>query len=222
VLAVFAIICGLIMPGTVCGQTAAGPQFQFSSLMAYGNTVVASRVPVVTSTGTTVYQDVTLQFDSDGAGNLTLTSGFPLFVLSPNLQVSSFQAGNYVGPANAGSGKFLITITGPGVMSGGATAWTIVMQSGADNCTAPSSATFYVGPIASSPLASRLQAAGLTSNAWSYGVANSSGCYHSGTWYNNSLIGVSQVGNTITIASFTSYNADNNTPVDQITYVLTH
>ena len=68
-------------------------------------------------------------------------------------------------------------------------------------CTYPSSATWYVGPIANSPLAARLKAAGITSTAWSYGVTGGEACYNN--WPDNTLIGLSQTGNKLTIVSFT-------------------
>lgn len=39
-------------------------------------------------------------------------------------------------------------------------------------------------------------------------------------WILNGIIGVSQVGSTLTIASFTDSSGDQRTPVDQITYTL--
>jgi hypothetical protein len=101
-------------------------------------------------------------------------------------------------------------------LDGGITQWT---GAGVGSCGY--TATWYTGPIASNPLAARLSKAGITSTAWSYGVGlvcNLS--YGSYAGSSNSLIGVSQVGNTLTFVSFTSSNTDTNLPVGQITYTL--
>ncbi len=116
------------------------------------------------------------------------------------------------------SGAALITVSGPGVAPGGATEWSLAATTGANGCTYPSSATWYVGPLSSSPLASRLAAAKITSTALSYGVIGGEECFY--TWPNNALIGLSQTGNKITIVSFTLNGVDYNVPVDQISYTL--
>src|SRR5215472_12824105 len=72
--------------------------FQYASITGSGNTITASWVPVVTTSGNTIYKNVTLQFNVDASGNLTLASGFPQVIPAPVVQVSSFMAGNYVGP----------------------------------------------------------------------------------------------------------------------------
>jgi hypothetical protein len=204
--------------------------FQYASLTASGNTITATQVPVVTAPGVTVYENLTLQFSVDGNGNLTLSPGYPQAIPAPTILTSGIKAGTYVGPPTILSGNMLVAVTGPGVTDGGATQWTLSTTGAADPCTYPTSATWYVGPISSSPYAARLQAAGITSTAWSYGIANSNAydtCQSKipgiqyAYWVSGNLIGVSQVGNTLTIASFTSEgNADKNVPLDQITYTL--
>jgi len=191
--------------------------FEFSTLTGSGNTVTATLIPIVTSTGAVVYKDVTLQFVADAAGNLTLASGFPKVALSATFITSTFKAGRYVGPSTILSGTAIVSVSGPSVTTGGATEWTLAAAGGAAGCTYPATATWYVGPLANSPIAARVKAAGITSTAWYYGVA-SGPCYSS--WYTNTLIGVSQVGNTLTIASFTNYPTDYSLPRDQITYTL--
>jgi hypothetical protein len=153
---------------------------------------------------------------------VTYTLGTP--ATFPAQPVTSFQAGQYVGPSTILSGKGLVTVNGPGASDNGTTEWSLSGASGADNCTFPSTATWYAGSIANSPYATRLQNAGITSTALSYGVASSPACGISGVnanaWRPDALMGVSQDGNTITIFSF-SDGADRSTPVDQITYTLT-
>jgi hypothetical protein len=130
-------------------------------------------------------------------------------------------SGQYVGPSTILAGKAILMANGPGASDNGTTESTLSTASGADGCTFPSSATSYAGPIANSPYAMQLQNAGITSTALSYGVASSPNCSLGGVngdgWRLDTLIGVSQDGNTITIFSF-SDGADHSTPVDEITY----
>ncbi|MGH9614526.1 MAG: hypothetical protein ACRD4P_15750 [Bryobacteraceae bacterium] len=191
--------------------------FQYSTLTGSGNTVTATWVPVVTATGSTIYKNMTLQFNVDLAGNLTIASGYPKVVPAPPPIVSSFRAGRYVGPSTVLSGEAIINVAGPGITAGGATEWSLASAAGASACTYPGTATWYVGPLASSPLAARLKKIGITSTAWSYGVGGDA-C--SGAWRTNTLLGFSQVGNTLTIVSFTYGGVDNPEPLDQITYTL--
>jgi hypothetical protein len=179
--------------------------FERSTLTASGNTINAIQVPVVLASGITVYLNLSLQFLVDSTGNLTLASGYPQVTPSPILLTGSFVAGKYAEPDTS---KYTLNVAGPGVLDGGVTQWT-----GAGSCGF--TATWYTGPIASNPLAARLNKAGITSTAWSYGVGLV--CGFSGS--TNSLIGVSQVGNTLTFVSFTN-GADFNLPVGQITYTL--
>jgi hypothetical protein len=194
--------------------------FQYASITGSGDTITASWVPVVTSSGTTLYENVTLQFDVDSSGNLTLAKGSPTVVPAPIIQVSSFVPGIYVGPSNVGGGNACITVSGPGATTGGETEWSLAASPGSWTYTYPASATWYVGPLNTSPLAPRLQAANITSTDYSYGVVGSEPWIEDGTWYTNTLIGLSQTGSTLTIVSFTPYSTgkDQNTPVDEITY----
>jgi hypothetical protein len=154
-----------------------------------------------------------------------MVAGYPQIVPSATLLTGNFKAGTYVAPSTMFNGKGFITVSGPGVSDGGATAWSFTTSSGADGSTTPNSATWYVGPIANNPLADRLKRAGVTSTAWSYGVGSGGAPYGSsgyGYWSAGSLIGVSQTGNAITIASFTGSNGmvDYAYPRDQVTYTL--
>jgi hypothetical protein len=188
--------------------------FQFATLTGSGNTVTAALVPVVTSTGATAYQNVTLQFTVAANGTVTVAS--TQIVPAPPPIVSSFQAGAYVGPSNIYSGEMAVNVSGPGLASGGSNLWTLAAASGAYVCTYPSTANWYVGPLSTSPWAARIKAAGITSTAYSYGVGDG-GC---GPWYNDILIGVSQVGRSLTILTFTNSGGDHATSVDQVTYTL--
>jgi len=229
--ATFVIGATLTWVTVVRAQSANGPYslFQFATLTGSGNTITATRVPVVTAAGATLYKDVTIQFEVDSDGNLRLAPDNPQVLDAPALVVSSFRAGSYVGPGSVLNGKTPVFVDGPGATDGGATSWSLSAGSGADKCTYPSSATWYAGPIANSPVAARLKKAGITSTAWSYGVASGPSAYDRCTdgslfpnagWGVGTLIGVSQSGSAITIASFTNHLSGNDfsAPIAQITF----
>ena len=159
-----------------------------------------------------------MQFTFHADGNLILAPGYPQVTKAPAILVSDFKAGAYIGPSTILSGMALVNVSGPGVTTGGVTEWSLIAASGANSCTYPSSATWYVGPLASSPIAARLESAGITSNAWKYGVASPG--FAGSNWDNNALIGLSQVGTTITIVIFSNGASDFATPQAQIVYTL--
>jgi len=189
--------------------------FDQATLTGSGNTITATQIPVVTGTGAVVYLNATLQFNVDANGNLTIATGYPQVSAAPTLLTGNFKAGKYVGPANILGGKAAIIVSGPGVTDGGATEWTLTAAPGSDTSTYPGTASWWVGPIANNPYAAQIKAAGITSTAWSYGISTS----NYGRWGVATLIGVSQIGNTLTIVSF--YSVTNGVPYDQITYTLT-
>lgn len=191
--------------------------FQYSTLTGSGNTITATQVPLVTSTGTIVYDNITLQFNVSSSGMPSLAAGFPKVVPSVIPVTSGFRAGRYVGPSSILGGNAIITVSGPAVAPGGATEWSLATAAGASSSTYPGTGEWYVGSLANNPVATRIKAAGITSTALSYGIASSSAC---GYWCTNDLIGVSQIGNTITFYNFTTGGRDQDLPVDQITYTL--
>ncbi len=193
--------------------------FQYSTLTGSGNTITATWLPVVTTSGT-VYKNVKLQFNVDTSGNLTIASGYPQVGPAPATVISNFRAGDYVGPSAVLSGGMKITVNGPGIAPGGATEWSLSAASGANGCTYPSSATWYVGPLSSSPIAARLKAVGITNTEYSYGIGGSQCTINGGAWNPDSILGFSQAGSSITIVSFTKSAVDKATPVDQISYTL--
>jgi hypothetical protein len=138
--------------------------------------------------------------------------------------VSSFQAGQYVGPSTLLNGQSIINVAGPGVTDNGSTEWSLSSASGANTCTFPLNGTWFVGPNSNNPIGARIAKAGITSAAWSYGLAAGPGCgvngAKTGAWSANTLIGVSQIAKSITIVSFTLNGTDSNTPQDQVTYTL--
>lgn len=187
-----------------------------ATIVGSTNSISITRVPV-SAGGKTYYWDVTIPFLVDSDGSIVVqpaeTTKSAIFI------DSAFTAGSYNGPPGTLNGQAKIALAGPAVFNNSYTEWTISTLSGANGCTYPESAVIYVVPsLSDSPIYSRLKKAGITSNAWSYGIAQSTNCY--ATWPGDGIIGVSQVGNTLTIASFTYYSTDSSTPVDEIVYTL--
>jgi hypothetical protein len=178
----FVIIAGLALlaVGAASGRPAAAasptPFLEQATIIGAGGTLTVDRVPVETATGSVVYRDILMVFGADSLGNLSLMRGYPKFQHDPPIVASPFIAGNYAGPPTLANGKYLITVTGPGVGVNGSTQWLLSTAQGADGCTYPQSAFWFTGPIADNPLASRLQAAGITSPEFSYGVAGGPCC----------------------------------------------
>lgn len=205
-------------------QAQPAPLFQNATLTGSGNTITATRVPVVISASLIIYVDVTLQFTSDSNGTLTVATGFPQTVASASLLTGNFSAGTYVGPPNLFNGKGLMTVSGPAVSSGGATLWSLTAATGTDPTFYFTSANWWVGPTANNPYATRINAAKLTSTAYAYGIATTLGNapypWYSGT--SGTLIGVTQTAaNTLTMACF-SYGGveDQNVPYATLTFTL--
>jgi len=220
----FATFIMAVAAGVVAAHAQTPPYvlFQNSTLTSSGNTITATFLPVVLSSGTT-YENVTIQFDVATDGTLTMAPGYPQVVKSPLPVISKFIPGEYVGPSTVLGGAALITVSGPSVGPGGITEFALTAASGANACTYPSSATWYVGPLASNPLYARLKADGITSQDYDYGIGSSQ-CQNGFDWNDPStLLGFSQAGDSLTIYSYT-YDAgntqDSSTPVAQITYCL--
>jgi hypothetical protein len=197
---------------------------QYASVVSAGSTITISRAPVTTSTGVIVYKDITLQLAVGANGQITVASGYPKYAASPNMVVAGFKTGTYVSSAAVDSGKMGFVLSGPGIGTN-VSVWSIATTSAFDSCSVPPTATFYVGPLTSNPLYTRLKKAGITSTNMSYGLLGTQLCVPAGinssNWRTNSIIGLSQIGNTITISSFTLYgDTDQSTPLDEFTFTL--
>ncbi len=94
--------------------------------------MTATDVPVQTSTGSLVYKDVTIQFNAATNGNLTIAPGYPKVVPAIAPLLSHFVAGNYSGPPTLAT-KLLVTVSGPGLGMGGATAWSLAAGKGEES-----------------------------------------------------------------------------------------
>ncbi len=152
---------------------------QDATITASGDTVTATRIPVQTSSGLILYYDVTTVYGITSNGTLSVLST----TINPSISpiISSFQAGTYVA---AGTLDFTDKLTGPGIGPAGTTLWTFAASGGTNEvCAYPYTATWYVGPISSNPIAARIQSAGITSTDYSYGLTGAIGsvCYEAST-----------------------------------------
>jgi len=194
--------------------------FNYSSLIGQNKTITATQVPIQTSTGAFIYKDVTIQINVDAAGNLTYATTSPLATLSPMLSASTFRAGIYTDSSDS---RFGLQVSGPAIIPGGGglAQWSLTSAPGL-GCDPPQPATFYTGPLANSPLAARVKDAGITgitATQYSFGVIGTAGCGNA-NWQNNGLIGLSNVGGNLIIASFTQSGKDAATPYTKIIYVF--
>jgi hypothetical protein len=186
--------------------------FQDATLTSTTNTIDATRVPALDSTGKLHYWNIQIVFDTAADGTLTLATGYPIITQAENPLTADFKAGTYV----ASNGAKII-VSGPGVTSGGATEWSLA-QSGTI-CSFPYSATWYVGALTSNPLYARIKTDGITSTAYSYGLLGTSSSCGSQWWDSGALLGLSQTGNALNIVSFSNDGSDDSiTPQAQITF----
>jgi hypothetical protein len=223
-LAVLAVVASAL---AVRAQTTPSALFQNSTLTGTTNTINVTQLPVVTSTGKIIYNNLVIQFDVADDGTITVASGYPKITPAPTPIAFGFEAGNYFG-GGAQSG-YAVTVGGPGVVQGGSTEWSLSASSGANGATYPSDAHWYVvANIKNSPFYERIVAAKINPTFWSaFGVVGSNDCFAGrcdATWSTGTLLGLAQTGTQLSISSFTTTNTstgtqtDNSMPVDTITY----
>lgn len=171
------------------------------------------RIPVITSTGAVVYRDVRIHFDVSAAGDLSLTSGYPIFSNSSALLAGNFLAGKY-----SLNGTFY-DLSGPGVSLPARTNWSLDLESTSGGCLI--SAGWTTGAIAGHPLQTRLNAAKITYGGFAYGVLGRLVCTAGFGipfgWNSGSLVGVAATANGLTVFRYTSNGGiDQSAPVDSI------
>ena len=219
VLMAAAIISGLMHMAQAQGSST--PMFQNATITGSGSTITATRVPVLLSTSLVIYVDVTIQFNADQNGALSI-AGSPTIAPSATPITGNFVAGTYLGPNTMFNGKGLLVLSGPAVGDGGTTMWSLTTAPGTDPGVYPVSTTFWVGPLANNPYATRLNAASITSTAYSYGIASAQAGECATPWCagnTGNIIGVAQTGNVLTIASFSDNGTlDKNVPYSILTF----
>ena len=201
-----------------------------ATITGAGDTVTTSRIPVQTSTGSIIYYDVTTVYGVTSKGVLSVLSN--TIAQSPNLIISNFQPGTYAAPSTYDWTELL---TGPGIASGGTTAWSFSVNGGKnESCGVPTTATWYTGAISSNPYYPRIKAAGITTTDYGgfgivgparevcYNSSNNELSYYFGTENGRAaLIGAAQTGSSLTISSFTDTSGkDHSAAVDTITFTL--
>jgi hypothetical protein len=207
---------------TASAASTAAPyaEVQSSTLSGSTNVINLTMVPVVLANGSIAYKNVTvpLEVTENAAGVVTITSGTVTAVASTPGPVNGFKAGTYYGPASSATTPTqAFVLAGPGTTTGGSTEWSLAVSPTAKGCTYPYSATFYVASsLTSNPLYARLKAAGITSTGYSYGILGTYSC-ENGWWSSGAIVGFSQIGNTVSIVSF-SNGTDHSTPGTQITF----
>jgi hypothetical protein len=193
--------------------------FQDSTLTATTNTINATWLPVVTSTGKILYDDVTIQFAVADDGTLSVSS----LQQNPSKKaiIDGFRSGTYLGPDDSTE---LIQVNGPGIAPGGATMWSIEPAKGYNGYLCPSDAQWWVGPIQQSPYWARIKKAGVPLKDYYYGVGTANtdqGCAYNGDWRQDSLLGFYMTSNgTMVISSFTNNSKDYSYVLDSKTYCL--
>ncbi len=169
-------------------------------------------MPVTDSSGAVSYWDVTITFNVSSRGIPSAAASS--ITRSQKLLVASFRAGTYVASTD---NNYAVTLAGAGIAAGGTTAWS--MSSTGGICQLPSTANWWTGPVADNPLASRITMAKITSKDFSYGfLGTGANCW---PFRPGDLIGVAQVGNTLTFEDFTNNaGADQSIPQAQTTFTL--
>jgi hypothetical protein len=198
--------------------SASQPYIEFGGISGSAGTVSITRVPIVLSSGKVIYKDVMILLQADANG--ILSPSIPIQAISPPLPTQTLQAGIYVDVANTSSA---FEFNGPAQLANGVGKWIIYPATGfKSDCGVP--ASIYTGSLSANPLAARLKAAKITDTEYSYGeIASFSGNipFCGGAFWNpNFLIGVSQVGNQVEFALFTSSGTDVSAPVARIDFVL--
>ena len=190
-----------------------------SAIVGVGQTITVTRLPVLGANGGLIYKNVTIALTIGTAGQITYAAAEPVVTASPSPVVSSIQAGIYGDSANTAVG---FAIAGPGIGSGGNSVYTVT-RSG-PYCAVAQPGVFYAGPISTTPIAARVRAAGINTGQYRVGIVGQEACGLSFNYANfpsQGLFGLSQVGNTLVVSSFTdSTGKDHPTPVNQVNYVL--
>lgn len=212
----FALAAILQSPGASAQTTVSA---QGASISAAGGTIAVAHLPVQVAGGAPSYFDLTITLTGISVGGTP--SGVKVAgksVASQIIASDGFQQGTY---KDASANVY--SVTGPGVGPGGATAWSLTFLSQGQNfpCILDS-VTWYTDPGPNNPEAPRLQAAGITTTAYSFGLSGGSSCAES-AFSNGALVGVAHTGSGIAISSFSSFTgskpADSSTPTS--TWTLT-
>lgn len=183
-------------------------------VLAHGNVITVSRVPLSTPSGT-VYRDVRIALTADAAGNISIaipkqaapivsrpaaplivSQPSPLIVSrpSPPLVVHRFLAGTY----RTADGSGLFNVIDLGVPFGHATPRYKIAAIGAGGSVLDG-ATWDAGPMETNGLRHRLEDAGITDGTLAYGTSDGGS---GGPFDDGALLGFAQRGDRLSVVSF--------------------
>jgi hypothetical protein len=218
-----AFLAGIFLAGLGTGASLAQtstPYLNLSNVTATGSNIFITRLPIRLPTGSYILKDVTIHIDADANGVLKINPATPVQATSPGLISNTFRTGNYLWTSNTDYG---FKLTGPIAVPGRSVSKWIadVLPGKARYYGVP--LVFYVGSLSSHPNYTRLSAAGITGSEYSYGIVGADYYYAvagEAYWGTGAIVGYSQSGNLITIASFTRYNPrrDENLPIAYFTF----
>ncbi|WP_411728103.1 hypothetical protein [Methyloglobulus sp.] len=175
---------------------------QQATINGAADAVTLTRVPVMKADGIIIYKDISMFFNVDSAGNVTLPSALVQITPSPTINVGAFKPGTYNGYDLAPQcGGHTFKVGSPGVGSGGQISGSIQRINGS-NCDT-FNASWTSGPITGHPHQAKLNAAGITSTAYNWGVMGTAGgqTVVSG-WKAGDIIGAVQTGNQLSLVNF--------------------
>jgi hypothetical protein len=181
-----------------------------SSIYGVSDTLKVSRLPVLNAGGTIRYYDVLFKLQVDAVGAPALAPLNPVVSLSPALTGGGFVSGNY---KDSEGNVFLLS--GPGVLSGGRTSWSLLLTKPSASCGAACQlqANWFTGPIAGHPLQARLTLQNITSTTanYSWGTVNGSkasllSVCNGSSGVASDIVGFVQSGNQLGLHGFCAGN----------------
>lgn len=172
---------------------------QSATINGAADTVTLTRIPVRKANGSIIYKDISMVFDVDSVGNVSLDTTSVKITASPTLNVGAFKPGTYNGYKLWVSSTF--KVGSPGVSSGGRISGSIQRITTVDDDIF--NASWTSGPITGHPFQAQLNAAKITSTAYNWGVMGTGGEYtiNSG-WKAGDIIGAIQTGNQLSLVNF--------------------
>ena len=238
------LACALLLALPAAAQDAT-TRLQDAQLVARGDTITITRLPIRTAAGT-IYRDVTIELHVDAQGRVTLATdaagravaaGMPAPALPTRasgrqhqVALQSVPSGQPIELPQQPSAPITFQTFTAGTYSAPDGSLLDVQNRGMDlihhvpawslrsDNAAITAATWYSGPPFLNPRSTRLKRAQITSTQYAYGTSDAG----SGAVFGNgALIGVKQSGPTLTIVSFHhGCCTDEPEPVSQLTYTL--
>ncbi len=219
------LTCALTLPASAQTDTAT-TRLQDAQIVARGNTIAITRLPIRTTTGT-IYRDVTIELHVDAQGHVTLATDAAGRAVASGMPAPALPARPSGRPAQmalqavpSGQSIELPQQPSPPIVFQHFTAGTYTAPDGAilqvqdrgidlihhvpswslrSDSAAITEATWWSGPPFLSPRSTRLRRAQITSTQYAYGTSDAGSSEVFGT---GALIGVKQSGPKLTIVSF--------------------